>query len=474
MPTTALCVGLTHPSADSPRENFFPQPENATANDAMVSFCQDRLGVPTTNLTDADGTDVSKDDILNALRDMIANAEPGDNLIFSYAGSGRVDAGNELGHESVAEALSTEEGLNEFIRASNGDRIYDYEIAEILKEVPEGVSLAVVMDSDNAAGMSNMQLGIAEEIPGNVVFLAGASEMDKTDPNALSLAEQFSQAFDQNPSSTWNELVDSINTNAGENSSVNVVANRPEVLDQPLYQWGEDSAAGNEDGFGDLAMAQMDANLDLGALDDVVDCSGTADQIDILMVTTAEGIPHSSLPLVTVAMLAEAWQPVLKYARLPFVNLDHDIIRTTTTPAPLCPFQCPLSPLHKLAHQHIIMAVQNKHNGRLHSQHDAIHDHACDPWPSSRFWDLLPTSVDVRIAKPRMTDEIAFNRLGSSNCDAHNVGHAQQDTHAMGNERATVKTPVKLYQPENHDDACNQLERSGENKKEIVANAEQY
>ncbi|ORZ35277.1 hypothetical protein BCR44DRAFT_331256 [Catenaria anguillulae PL171] len=138
MTTTAYCVGLTYPTGDY-YNGQHPVPGAAAANETMASIFRDQVGADYVyEGTDADGTAVTRAEILQNLRDLLNRAEPGDNVLFSFTGNGRSHAPRDERDPGAAELEA--DGANEFIWASDGP-ITDEDIRQVLQEVPEGVNL---------------------------------------------------------------------------------------------------------------------------------------------------------------------------------------------------------------------------------------------------------------------------------------------------------------------------------------------
>jgi Caspase domain len=130
----ALCVGI---------DQYAQQPLAGCVNDAnQWRAALQALGFETQFLTDGQATHVG---ITNALRQLIAQSRPGDQLVFQYAGHGtQVDDVN--GDEALATGGDrSDEALVPF-DYQGGHFLIDDDLGEIFDAVPAGVSLTCFMD----------------------------------------------------------------------------------------------------------------------------------------------------------------------------------------------------------------------------------------------------------------------------------------------------------------------------------------
>ncbi|ORZ37298.1 hypothetical protein BCR44DRAFT_1459855 [Catenaria anguillulae PL171] len=249
MPNAALVLGMTCP--DHPSVPHTPVFGPASAN--MVDLV-DSTGIygKIDYLTDKNGQDVTRDDILSALRDMVAQAEPGDQLMFSALGYG--------GQVPVAEgsAECEADGMNEVMWASDGP-ILDSEIREILGELPAGVDMTLAFDQQSAGTLADLDVG---SLDANIVCIASSADGETAYGTAdnTTFVSEFEAVLQEHPDYTWSQVAAEINARIPHDQAqtVNVSASNNELLDTPIFSGS--LAAHTNDATNDLAAAQAAAD----------------------------------------------------------------------------------------------------------------------------------------------------------------------------------------------------------------------
>ncbi|KAI9184002.1 hypothetical protein H9P43_003055 [Blastocladiella emersonii ATCC 22665] len=142
MPNSALCVGLTYGDATP----------CALADASGMTNVASALGAGTvTLLTDVDSdVPVAREGVLASLQEMVANAEPGDTVLFSFSGM----AGEGNG-----------------IALPDGTVISDVDLQTVLAELPAGANCALIMDAPVEFDFSAMGEGV-----GNIITMSAAAE----------------------------------------------------------------------------------------------------------------------------------------------------------------------------------------------------------------------------------------------------------------------------------------------------------
>ncbi|ORZ32761.1 caspase domain-domain-containing protein [Catenaria anguillulae PL171] len=196
-PTQALCIGLTYPGSDSP----LPGCEVDAYNMTQLAS---NMGIPSesiTALSDVNGTDVTKADILASLREMVDNAQPGDNLIMAFAGHGGQRASTEAGET---------DGLDELIFASDGP-ISDNEIYDILRDLPEGCNMNMVFDSCRSGTMVDLDFA---DLDANIVCVSAALESQNStgDTSGGVFTNQLCEVLQANPGIALADAIETVNT----------------------------------------------------------------------------------------------------------------------------------------------------------------------------------------------------------------------------------------------------------------------
>ncbi|ORZ37293.1 hypothetical protein BCR44DRAFT_72467, partial [Catenaria anguillulae PL171] len=249
MPNAALVLGMTCP--DHPSVPHTPVFGPASAN--MVDLV-DSTGIygKIDYLTDKNGQDVTRDDILSTLRDMVAQAEPGDQLMFSALGYG--------GQVPVAEgsAECEADGMNEVMWASDGP-ILDSEIREILGQLPAGVDMTLAFDQQSAGTLADLDVG---SLDANIVCIASSADGETVYGTAdnTTFVSEFEAILQEHPDYTWSQVAAEINARIPHEQAqtVNVSASNNELLDTPIFSGS--LAAHTDDATNDLAAAQAAAD----------------------------------------------------------------------------------------------------------------------------------------------------------------------------------------------------------------------
>ncbi|KAI9189001.1 hypothetical protein H9P43_000428 [Blastocladiella emersonii ATCC 22665] len=200
------------------------------------------MGIDNINtFTDAGGSAVTCNDVLGALRNMVNNAQPGDNLIFSFSGM----AGQ------AADATGAEaDGQNEFLQLSDG-AITDDQIREILAGLPEGANLTMAFDASSSGTMADLDLSGCD-IAGNVVTLSAAADGADAfsgDASGSPFTNALIRVMQQNEGISFADAAAAIDAELGvsPDSPMTVAsANRPELLFEPAFN-SEPAAADDHD-----------------------------------------------------------------------------------------------------------------------------------------------------------------------------------------------------------------------------------
>ncbi|KAI9172987.1 hypothetical protein H9P43_007118 [Blastocladiella emersonii ATCC 22665] len=231
MTNSGLCIGL----------NYGSDLAGSDVDASNMAGLAGHLGIDNVEtLTDTNGSVVTRDDVLNSLRSMVENAEPGDNLLFSFSGMGGQMAGGD------GEA----DGQNEYLAVSDGV-VTDDEIRAILADLPAGVNCTMVMDAGHTGSIGDLDLSGAE-IAGNVVCLSAAGDA----ANALmgdAMGSPFTNAVvnvmtsGEQAGVSWADAAALVDEELG-NSEPTVVAsaNRAELLFQPAFGAAGEAASGQD------------------------------------------------------------------------------------------------------------------------------------------------------------------------------------------------------------------------------------
>ncbi|KAI9172951.1 hypothetical protein H9P43_007082 [Blastocladiella emersonii ATCC 22665] len=184
MPNIALCVGMTYGS----------ELAGSDVDAYNMAGLAGQLGIENVEtLTDAYTSVVTRDDVLNSLRSMVDNAQPGDNLLFSFSG---------MGGQSPDATGAEADGQNEFLTVSDG-AITDDEIRAILADLTADVNCTMVMDAGHTGTIGDLDLS-GSDIAGNVVCLSSTN-----DAGTASLADAMGSPF---TNAVVNVMTDSANS----------------------------------------------------------------------------------------------------------------------------------------------------------------------------------------------------------------------------------------------------------------------
>ncbi|KAI9187768.1 hypothetical protein H9P43_002159 [Blastocladiella emersonii ATCC 22665] len=198
MPDAALCLG---------------------ADAESMSGIAYGLGIEDVQTVSDEASPVTREMILGGLRDMIAQAQPGDTLLFTYAGHG----GESFDGSSV-------------VLTANDGPVTEAELRAVLATVPEGVQLSMILDSDG--DMVDLSNALAEEdIAGEVVCFSAAS-----DPSSGAFSDALAGILQSNPGISWHEaalLVDDAHAPV-------VSSNHPEAIFAPAFSNCLSRAAADE------------------------------------------------------------------------------------------------------------------------------------------------------------------------------------------------------------------------------------
>ncbi|KAI9187884.1 Ca(2+)-dependent cysteine protease [Blastocladiella emersonii ATCC 22665] len=220
MPSVAYCIGLNYSGSESPLSGC-----EIDAN--TMSGVAAGMGIDEINtVTDLDEP-VTRDQVLASLREMVAQAEPGDSLLFSFSGHGG----------QVADANADEtDGHDEAIYCSDGP-ITDDEIREIMADLPEGANMTMVYDSCQSGTIVDLDFSDAD-IAGNLVVLSSctSTELSGATDNGSLFTNAVAEVMAANPGVTWAEAAELIDAADGSDTQfANVAANRAELLYEPAF-----------------------------------------------------------------------------------------------------------------------------------------------------------------------------------------------------------------------------------------------
>ncbi|KAI9172912.1 hypothetical protein H9P43_007043 [Blastocladiella emersonii ATCC 22665] len=252
MPNNALCVGMTYGS----------ELAGSDVDAYNMAGLAGQLGIENVEtLTDTHTSVVTPDDVLNSLRSMVDNAQPGDTLLFSFSG---------MGGQSPDATGAEADGQNEFLAVSDGV-ITDDEIRAILADLPADVNCTMVMDAGHTGTIGDLDLSGAE-IAGNVVCLSSTN-----DAGTASLADAMGSPFTNavvnvmtdsaNSGVSWADAAALIDAELGnEEPTVVASANRTELLFEPVFGGADLGNGGEHDGHGralarDVASEHDDPNV---------------------------------------------------------------------------------------------------------------------------------------------------------------------------------------------------------------------
>ncbi|KAI9176120.1 hypothetical protein H9P43_006485 [Blastocladiella emersonii ATCC 22665] len=222
MPSSATCYGLTYADSRSPLPGCAVDAETMTS----VACSMGTENVQT--VTDVDAP-VTRDQILAGLRSMIDQAQPGDSLLFSFAGHG-------------SQIISDAEPYDSVILARDG-QITNDEIRAVLADLPAGVTCTLCLDASSSS-RSMADLDVSDTyIAGNVVVLSSCTTgesvghaADDGSPFTNALADVITT----HPGVTWADAAALIDGAGAQTASVSV--NRAELLYEPAFAPVEDVA----------------------------------------------------------------------------------------------------------------------------------------------------------------------------------------------------------------------------------------
>ncbi|KAI9150920.1 B-1 B cell differentiation [Blastocladiella emersonii ATCC 22665] len=282
MVNRALCFGLTYPTG----EGGSPIPGCDVDARNMGALAR-TMGIADVSVVTDSAAPVTRDQILDGLRDMVAQAQPGDTLLFSYAGHG-----SQREDSSGKEA----DGLNEVLCAADGV-VTDDEIRGILAGLPEGAQLVISVDSCSNGSIADLDVG-GDEIAGTVVCIS-ASQDDQYSlggTNGGAFTNALVSVLGANPGISWIDAVQRIDeADQYDTQRPVLTSNRTETLMRPAFtlerseapaaaevMLDEDHEEANDDPAGDAETAATDdLAMDIASLDVTTDSdllnAGTAD-----------------------------------------------------------------------------------------------------------------------------------------------------------------------------------------------------
>ncbi|ORZ41722.1 hypothetical protein BCR44DRAFT_27800 [Catenaria anguillulae PL171] len=263
MPNQAFIVGVT---SQNPESGEAMMPVAGPASQAMANIVMDTgIYSDVTRVSDWNGDAITREEILNGLRSMVEQAEPGDNLFFSFTGRGAQAEGQGGDLE--------EDGMNEVMWAFDGP-ITDNEIRDILAELPEGVNMTLAFDQEHAGGMADLQLG--EGLAANIVSI-GATTSDGTiwaNEDRTQFVGLLEEVMAENPGLSWNDAVALMNSRVPDEYPQHIVldASNPELLDKQILTLRDETTPLASDALLDAQAAVDNAQDADAAVDDACDC----------------------------------------------------------------------------------------------------------------------------------------------------------------------------------------------------------
>ncbi|KAI9175241.1 hypothetical protein H9P43_006602 [Blastocladiella emersonii ATCC 22665] len=221
MPSAAICYGLCYPNTAVPTPG-------CDVDAATMSGVAAGMGIEDIQTITDTAAPVTREQVLGSLRELVAQAEPGDSLLFSFSGLGsqRTDTSGDEAGDGYDELLVTETGA-----------VTDDEIRAVLASLPAGANLALVLDASNSESMADLDLG-GTEIAGNVVVLAAcaADRQAVGDAAGGRFTNALADVLANHPGISWGEAAARIDAADGSNDQVaNVAANRAELLFEPAF-----------------------------------------------------------------------------------------------------------------------------------------------------------------------------------------------------------------------------------------------
>ncbi|KAI9188329.1 hypothetical protein H9P43_002720 [Blastocladiella emersonii ATCC 22665] len=228
--SVAICIGLNYPGTESALVGC-----DIDAN--TMSGVAASMGIDNVHTVTDDAAPVTREQVLEGLREMVAQAQPGDSLLFSFSG-----------HGGQATDLNGDEGTDEFIQCSDGP-ITDDEIRAILAGVPEGATMTMVCDSSASGTIADIDVSDID-IAGNVVVLSActSTETAATGIHGSPFTNAVAEVMANHPGVTWAEAAELIDAADGTNLQLaNVAANRAELLYEPAFAPATDAAHDHHD-----------------------------------------------------------------------------------------------------------------------------------------------------------------------------------------------------------------------------------
>ncbi|KAI9179044.1 hypothetical protein H9P43_005706 [Blastocladiella emersonii ATCC 22665] len=210
MPSSALCVGINYFGSNQVLAGFATDAEN------MATVAHGMGIEEVTTLTDIKDH-VTHDDIVGALRNMVANAQPGDDLLFSFSGKGAAGEGN-------------------FIEAS--DRaVTEAEVRDILATLPEGAKFTMAIDTSASDVAADIDLSCLDGT-GSVVCIASGNTWQPTSGETGStFTAALVSVLGENPGITWSDAA----ALADPSGNATVAATQTELIYTPAFS--SDAAA---------------------------------------------------------------------------------------------------------------------------------------------------------------------------------------------------------------------------------------
>ncbi|ORZ36771.1 caspase domain-domain-containing protein [Catenaria anguillulae PL171] len=221
MSAQAVCIGLGYNT-------------NANADDDLPGTIQDAQtmatvatnnGFEASTLTDVDEP-VNREQILDSLRSMVENAQPGDNLCFMFSGHG--------GNASSGDPNEVD-GVDEFIVDSYGNPIYDNEIRDILTGLPAGANMTMAFDNCRSGTIADLDTA---GIEGNVVCISASldNENSLAGENGSLFTNALAEVMAEHPDASWQEIKDMIDARVGDlGQTVQLSSTDPALLDEPPF-----------------------------------------------------------------------------------------------------------------------------------------------------------------------------------------------------------------------------------------------
>ncbi|MBS0288348.1 MAG: caspase family protein [Proteobacteria bacterium] len=197
-----------------------------------------KVGFPATNIQMlSDGYEgaqyaPTKDNIMTQLKALVAKAKPGDTIYFHYSGHGT----NSLRVENDYEALCP-------IKDGEIELLADYEIYEVLKQLPVGAKLVSAIDACHSGDMFNLEYNLAGDKPGHegtdshgyIVMMSGC-QVEQTSADAV-LEEDGKPTPQGAFTGCMLAMIEQLGVNSILDTLLSASKNKMRQLDSQMISW---------------------------------------------------------------------------------------------------------------------------------------------------------------------------------------------------------------------------------------------